>query len=93
MPQLWQKWLMMSAQTGGLLRSRRHGIAPTDAYAASRFKFRAWPESGSRNEGGVGKAQGLPALLYLHLAIQSAHWRHDSGSKLECMYNWATLEA
>ena len=30
MPQLWQKWLMISAHTGGLLSSSRHGISPTD---------------------------------------------------------------
>ena len=29
-PQLWQKWLMMSAQTGGLLSSSFQGISPTD---------------------------------------------------------------
>ena len=29
-PQLWQKWLMMSAHTGGLLRSSRQGMSPTD---------------------------------------------------------------
>ena len=64
-PQLWQKWLMMSAHTGGLLSSSRHGISPTDRLHATRPLLSRAAGAGERREPGQCRSHHIRGPLAL----------------------------